>query len=167
MKKDIIDIIKTSAYVKKSIRKKFKEACGLTGLDVSGLFIKLMMYCISEMRKHVAPCPWRSVYYQESDPDADWSCLKVKLTGKEYEYMADIRKVYRTSVSACFAHAVEEYLDKLVDILTGKTVSRKDNYLNVGYIFLGQKLKTSFRWSFYWGIPHDLAKNDLIQDNSL
>ena len=58
---------------------------------------------------------------RKRDPEADWSRLKVKLPGKDYEYMVDIRKVFRVSVSAFFALAVEDHLDELVDILTGKS----------------------------------------------
>ena len=159
-----ITLIKTSANVKKSIREKFEAACAETGLKTSELFVKLMMFSINHKRKYVTASPWTSVYYQEADPEADWSRLKVKLLGKEYEYMADIRKVFRVSVSAFFALAVEDHLDELVDILTGKTKSNMDNYLHTGYIFSYQELKTSVKWTFYWGIPHDITKKGLPPD---
>ena len=164
MKNKSITLIKTTANVKRTIREKFETACIETGLEASELFVKLMMFCINQKRKYVSASPWTSVYYQEADPEADWSRLKVKLLGKEYEYMADIRKVFRVSVSAFFALAVEDHLDELVDILTGKIKSNEDNYLDAGYIFLYQELKTSVKWSFYWGIPHDMTKKGLSPD---
>ena len=165
MRKKSINLIRTTAYVKRSIRKKFEAASIETGLSLSELFVKLIIFCINHKRKYVSASPWTSVYYQEADVDADWSRLKVKLLGKEYEYMADIRKIFRVSVSAFFALAVEDHLDELVDIITGKSKSNQDNYLNTGYIFSYQELKTSVKWTFYWGIPHDMTKSSLNQIN--
>ena len=154
--------ISTTLNVKKSIRERFEEAAEQTGLPKSNLFALLIKHCLKSKMKHAVFM--KSVKYQKKDPDDSFGRMHVVVQGKDYEYMADIRKMLRVSVSFFFAAAVEECLDELMMILKGKSINEIDNYLTAGYISMCSWSDTAVKWTFYWGIPRRLGKKRNMED---
>ncbi len=93
------------------------------------------------------------VRYQERRKPGDWRVIHVRVSVYEYEYMVDLRKLLKLSVSLICAHAVQKYLKKpLKKCLT-------DNYPFFMNYMLGKEIINNIiSWRIVWGFTPDITK---------
>jgi hypothetical protein len=95
---------------------------------------------------------WSPLKYQKSDIPENWSVFHLTLRQDEYEYCLDLRKVFRMSLSAIVAYAVDKYLDKIINTLSkDKYTGKTDNYLYKNYIIGHELIDGVHTWRIYWG----------------
>ncbi len=103
---------------------------------------------------------WSPVKYQDRDMSGNWHVFHLTLRQDEYEYGLDLRKIYRMSLSAVVAYAVDKYLDEIVlkfSKLDDEAIT--DNYLYKNYIIAYRLVEGVHSWRIYWGYTHkDLFK---------
>ena len=77
----------------------------------------------------------KTVTYQKRSSKDMWRNCHIYLSEDENEYMKDIRKYLKDSVSLLLAKAVRDYLEKIIETLLGtKAAELFDNYLYSGYV---------------------------------
>ena len=91
-----------------------------------------------------------SVRYQRAVPGGEWACVHLCLRDDEYEWIVDMRKLFKVSVSGIVAMAIERYLD---DLVSGVGGSSADNYLLRNYLLAKEYVGGVICWKLYWGFP--------------
>jgi len=94
----------------------------------------------------------RMVKYQERREKTEWVKFHLVLRVDEYEYLLDLKKLLKMSVSLMLAYAVEKFLDKLLK----RNITDNNRYRN--YIIAREIIDNIICWKFIWGYPPNLEK---------
>jgi hypothetical protein len=95
------------------------------------------------------------VRYQERRRPEDWQVVHVRVSVYEYEYMVDLRKLLKMSVSLICAYAVEKYLKKL----PRRCIT--DNYpFFMNYMVVKEIIKNIISWRIIWGFTPDIDESN-------
>jgi hypothetical protein len=139
MRTDILDAISRAA-----------RKCHMTRSQVIICLIKKVMADVPEAFPMGA-----MVRYQERRRPEDWRVVHVWVSVYEYEYMMDLRKLLKMSVSLICAYAIEKYLMKP----SKRYIT--DNYpYFMNYMVVKEMIKNIISWRIIWGITPDLNEND-------
>ena len=92
------------------------------------------------------------VRYQERARCGDWHVFHIKLRVDDYEYLLDLRKFLKMSVSLILASMVKKYLSGIFK----KNIT--DNYRFKDYIIIKEVLDNVICWKFLWGFPPNIKK---------
>lgn len=116
-------------------------------ISPSAMIIRLMKKVVNDTSK-----PHRKgtmVRYQRTcEPDA-WRIIHITLRPDDYEYLLDLRKILKMSVSLILAYAVRKYLNN-------NEGSFIDNYQYNNYKIIRKVKNSIVSWEFIWGNPPDL-----------
>ena len=94
--------------------------------------------------------------YQPDDVKKNWHCFHIRFREDENEFMVDLRKVCKFSVSYLLAKAVDLYLDKLWEEDVEKSV---DNYRPFNnYVLHHEVVEGIISLHLYWGYPEKHLK---------
>ncbi|MFC1669121.1 hypothetical protein ACFL20_01925 [Spirochaetota bacterium] len=93
-----------------------------------------------------------SVKYQDKDNHDNWHKFHIQLKEDDYEYLLDLRKLLKRSVSFILAYAVRKYIKEFID---GKLT---DNYPFKNYIIAKEIVNDVICWKLFWGVPEDIEK---------
>ncbi len=139
-------MIRTTINIALDVHQKLKEAASKHGMDVEDIILGLMRYFSRKYRKEIVA--WEAVRYQERSEEAMRERVHVSWFGDEYEFLIDLRKVHKKSVSFLITEAVTLFLDKILSIFD----SNEDNYQQHVYTiakFSGQNvIGCIFLWEF-------------------
>lgn len=126
------------------ILKAVTRAARRKGVSRSGMIMLLMKEVMNEV---TSPARYgRLICYQErSDPER-WHRFHLLVREDDYEFLLDLRKLLKMSVSRILAYAVKRYLKR---INTDK--NRFKNYVIIKKIHSGIVF-----WTLLWGYPHDI-----------
>ena len=146
-------IIKTTLYMRMDILEKLTDASYALGMSRTRIVTLLLArFSASHCRMITA---WSQVRYQERRGDVKWRRLHVSYSSNQYEYVIDLRKVCKLSVSRIVAYVVENLLDSILCSLQGTgdydTIS--------GYVFSSLQVGGVVCWFFCWGIPPESPLN--------
>jgi hypothetical protein len=100
------------------------------------------------------------VRYQRRVRSEDWHAFHIKFRVDDYEYMLDLRRLLKMSLSLILANAVERYLQKSRKTLQTywkKYKTDKNRYLN--YVIIGEIISNVKCWKFMWGFPPNIEKH--------
>jgi hypothetical protein len=101
----------------------------------------------------------RMVRYQKRGSRAAWHAFHLRLREDEYEYLLDLRKLLKMSVSLILAYAVKKYLDKLLVFFQkakpGKCLTDNNCFMN--YVIIKEEIQGVISWRLLWGFPPDIA----------
>jgi hypothetical protein len=145
----IIDM-ETTINIHTDILEKIQAAARTGGVSCSGLIILLFKKVMEDM-----PGPGkqgRRIRYQRRGKQEDWFMFHLQLREDEYEYLLDLRKLLKMSVSLILAYAVKKYLAAL---------SKKDytdNYQFRNYVVSREIFHNVICWRFIWGFPPDIEQ---------
>jgi hypothetical protein len=93
------------------------------------------------------------VRYQKKRSRADWRVIHVYVSAYEYEYMVDLRKLLKLSVSLICAYAVQKYLTK------SQKKGMTDNYpFFTNYMVIKEIIDNIISWRIIWGFTPNLEK---------
>lgn len=123
------------------------ELCGISRSETIMLITKEMMNHIPDT-DHMG----NMVRYQNRSKPGEWHTFHIQLGMDEYEYLLDLRKLFKMSVSLIIAYAVKRYLKKLIKHRGA------DNYRFKNYVVIREVVDSIICWHIYWGYPRNLGK---------
>jgi hypothetical protein len=95
------------------------------------------------------------VKYQARDPLKRWKRFPISFRENENEFVKDLRRLSKFSVSYLMAIAAERYLEELL-----KAKGKKHNYAEFPDYAVGQRISDGIIcWEFYWGDPDPSTKS--------
>ncbi|MBN1532682.1 MAG: hypothetical protein JXA20_08475 [Spirochaetes bacterium] len=148
-------LIETTINSNTSTRLVLERAVGLSGLPVSVLIMMLLRRIMMERKMHTYAL--RPVRYQRGDRESIWCRVHINLSFRDYEYLLDLRKFYKMSVSLLIAIAVNLYLDSVLAEFLLKNTNKTDNYTFQNYILIQEVYGSVICWKIYWGLPENLG----------
>ena len=114
----------TTINIHKEILKQLNYAAEKTGKSRSQI---IMLICKKMMADEEKLEINRRVRNQTRDNKENWHRLHIVVYGYEYEYLLDMKKMFKVSVSFIVATAVIQYLAELLHELIEQKIST-DNY---------------------------------------
>ena len=142
--------METTLNVHIDILTKITRAAQIKGISRSDLIILLIKKTMDAISDPVRI--GTMVRYQKRMKADDWHTFHIRLRMDDYEYLLDLRKLLKMSVSLILAYAVEKYLGKLIK---GNIT---DNYQYKNYIVIRELIGNIISWRFIWGLPPNLEK---------
>ncbi|HOT45199.1 MAG TPA: hypothetical protein PLM53_12560 [Spirochaetota bacterium] len=94
----------------------------------------------------------RMVRYQERNRPDMWHTVHVKLRMDDYEYLLDLRRLLKMSVSLILAYAVRKHLNEIMK----KKATDNNQYKN--YVLIKEIFNATVCWKLIWGYPPDMGK---------
>jgi hypothetical protein len=94
----------------------------------------------------------RLVQYQPRNSPDKWHRFHIQLRIDDYEYLLDLRKLLKMSVSSILAYALQKYGDKLMD------GNGADNNRYKNYMIIREVIDNIICWRFIWGYPPRIEK---------
>jgi hypothetical protein len=137
--------IETTINIQVDTLMKISEATRLTGKSMTAIITHLMKYVMDVRQEQI--CCGKRVRYQERNTAGTWHVLHVKLRPDEYEYLLDLRKLLKMSVSLILSIAVNKYIKRLLQ----KKIA--DNYQIKNYVVIKRVINGLTHWTFIWGFP--------------
>jgi hypothetical protein len=139
MHADILEIVSREA-----------RARGMTRCEMIVLLIKKVM-----ANTPGALPMGRTVRYQGRRRPAEWRVVHVRVSAYEYEYMLDLRKLLKMSVSLICSYAVQKYLKRSSDS------NIPDNYpFFMNYMVMKEFIGSIVSWRIIWGFTPDIVKQN-------
>lgn len=92
------------------------------------------------------------VKYQERKNQSDWSTVHLQVREDEYEYLLDLRKFLKMSVSLIIAYAIKKFLGKIHD----KDITDNNRYKN--YVLIKEIVDNIICWRLFWGYPPSIGE---------
>jgi len=142
--------METTLNIRIDIYEKIMMTARLKGVSCSEIIIVLIKKMMDEISDPGRM--GRLIQYQERCMPADWHTFHLSAREDEYEYLLDLRKLLKMSVSLILACAVDKFLDK---IRKGK-ITDNNRYRN--YIIIKEAIDEIICWRFIWGFPPNLRK---------
>ncbi len=142
--------METTVNMHRDILKRITRAAEVKGISRSGI----IMLVIKEMMNHLPDADYAGtmVRYQECRKPDEWHTFHIRIRMDEYEYMLDLRKLFKMSVSLVIAYGVKRYLNKLIKF------KGADNNRFTNYAIIREIIDNIICWKLYWGCPPDLGK---------
>jgi len=141
--------METTMNIHTDILKQITYAARLRGISRSRIIVALIKEAMNDI-----PDPGRlghMVKYQKRMKPCDWHLFHLQVGEDEYEFLLDMRKLCKMSVSLILAYAVGKYLSKLMKN------KNTDNYRFKNYIIVREYIDDVICWKFIWGIPLNLG----------
>ncbi len=138
--------METTLYIRMDILKKIQCAAQLKNISCSKMIAILLRQVMGSIQN-----PWPVgilVRYQQRRKPEEWYTLHVQLIEDDYEFVQDMRRLLKLSVSLMLAIAAKKYLTKLIK---GKVI---DNYPFLKNYFVGKEaIDNIMYWRFTWCYP--------------
>jgi hypothetical protein len=142
--------MKTTLNIRMEILNKIMQAAKIKGLTLSEMITIILKQAMGNVRE---PKPiGRLVRYQQHNRLEEWRTVHVTWRVDMYEYLQDLRRLLKLSVSLMLADAVKRYLDKLLK------QNKTDNYRFMNYVLIKETIDNIICWRHIWGFPPDLDK---------
>ncbi len=140
--------METTINIHTEIMKKIYVASSVLNITRTDVIIILMKKVMAEMQNHEDF--GKLVRYQDKSP-GNWHVFHIRLKSDDYEYLLDLRKLMKMSVSYILAIAVMKFINKL----SRKNIA--DKYLYRNYIIIKELIDTVKTWRLVWGFPPGIA----------
>jgi hypothetical protein len=142
--------METTLNINTAIFEKITTAAHLKGISRSKLIIILIKKVMDDI-----PEPGRFgtlVRYQKKCKPDDWHVFHVRVRMDDYEYLLDLRKLLKMSVSLILSYAVMKFLNKFLNR------NNTDNYQYSNYVIIKDMIDNIPYWKLIWGYPPNLEK---------
>jgi len=127
------------------------------------LVVHLIIYAAKKDK--VRAKAFKSIAYRKRNFNNPWKRVHLYLQFKEYEYLLDVKKLWKMSVAKAIEFCVNNVLDEFIEFLSNlncKTEDDTDNYLkyeiNKSYLFEFDMEEGVHACRFYWGLPLKYAR---------
>ncbi|MDM7974273.1 MAG: hypothetical protein QUT27_14620 [candidate division Zixibacteria bacterium] len=137
--------METTLNVHVDILKQISKLAALKGISQSKTIILLFKSVMNDM-----PDSARLgilVRYQNRHKPESWHTFHLTLKSDDYEYIHDLKKLLKMSVSLILSYAVEKYLPQIL------RMKKTDNYRFQNYIVIKEVIEDLISWRFIWGFP--------------
>ncbi len=142
--------METTLYVHVDVLAQINKAALALGTSSS----KIIILMLKKAMKNI-PDPGRMgklVQYQPRSSRENWHRFHIHLRIDDYEYLLDLRKLLKMSVSSILAYAFHKYGDNIMK------VKKTDNYQYKNYVILREVIDGIICWRFIWGYPPQIEK---------
>lgn len=140
-------MIRTTINIDAEVYRRLKDEAAKRGVDLEDVIIALMRYYSKKYRRELVA--WDAVRYQERMDNGSRECVHVSWFGGEYEFLIDLRKVHKKSVSYLIAEAVLTLLDNI----SLNFDHYLDNYQHQTYTIAKFSIQNVIGCLFLWGTP--------------
>ncbi|MCX7679814.1 MAG: hypothetical protein N2316_11445 [Spirochaetes bacterium] len=140
-------MIRTTINLNEEVYNKLTAAVEQKGIRLEEILIVLMRHFSRKLKRQIIT--WKAVQYQERNPATCWKKIHVYWYAEEYEFLIDLRKVHKKSVSRLIAEAVSKYLNEIWSFFD----NIKDNYCNQPYTIIKFDVHNIICCLFLWGHP--------------
>jgi hypothetical protein len=142
--------METTLNMRTDILKRISIAARKSGITRSRIAIYLIKQAMGDINK---PEPLgRMVQYQTRRRPEEWQEFHLRLREDDYEYLQDLRKLLKMSVSLILSIAVQRYLVKF------SKSKITDNYRFKNYVLIKEIFDNIISWRLIWGFPPDPGK---------
>jgi len=133
-------------------------------MPLHSCIVYLLIYAA---KKEKAPAKaFKGISYRSRNKLNPWKRVHLYLAFKEYEYLLDVKKIWKMSVARAIAFCVENVLDEFAQFLNNLIEAERegdiDNYLvyeiNRSYLFEYDTKEGVHCCRFYWGLPRKYAR---------
>jgi hypothetical protein len=118
----------------------------LTGKSKS-IIISLLMVRLAQCHDRNSGT-WKRVRYQARGTRGKYRRIHIYLREQEYELFIDLRKFCKQSVSRLVVHAIQLYLDEIINDVQDKS----DYYPSISYLIEKVNKDGATCWILTWGI---------------
>jgi len=128
------------------------------------LIVYLLMFAAkNEKKKAIA---FKRISYRKRNSEQPWKRLHLVLYQSEYEFILDVKKLWKMSLALCIEFCIENVLFEFMNyFLDCEKKKDTDNYLNYyqnrSYTFDFYQEKGIHCCKFYWGPPPKLLNKKL------
>ena len=106
--------IDTTLNIHISMMEKLESFSEISGFKINQIIVQLLNRAIKEYSTLYFKGS-RRIKYQERDDEKRWKPKHVMFSEAEYEYINDMKKLYKMSISNILAFAVRNYLKEEID----------------------------------------------------
>lgn len=136
--------METTLNVHNDILEKINQAAQLRGISRSEMIIMLIKNVMKDVRNSVR-FGMRVRYQKRSNPHS-WETVHVRVGVDDYEYLQDLRRLLKMSISLVLAKAVKKFLKEIMK------KNDNDNYFK-NYILIKEIFNGVICWKLVWGFP--------------
>ncbi len=122
-------------------------------MPVYSFIVNFINFVVTHKEIQVKACSRLSYRPRHS---GEWKRLHIILLEHEYEFVMDVRKVYKMSLAKVIAFCIDKYLIDFVNALEKE--EDIDNYRCCGYTFSVYLEEGIQCCQFYWGPPPEILK---------
>jgi hypothetical protein len=130
------------------------HARGISRSEMILFFLKKSMEDVSEPGQL-----GRLVRYQGRGRSIDYHPFHIRLREDDYEYLLDLRKLLKMSVSLILAESVRRFLRgkrERFNWIWEKYKGDKNRFRN--YVIIKELINDVICWRFFWGFPPDIGR---------
>ena len=147
--------METTVNMRKDILRQIARAAEFKGISQSEMIVLLIKNVMNEITDPTTL--GRMVRYQERSSASDWHTFHVCLRMEDYEFVQDLRKIRKMSISLIIAYAVKKYLIQVL-----QQNNNTDNYRFTIYLITREVIDSSICWRIIWGNPPYPATNQIV-----
>ncbi|HNW29884.1 MAG TPA: hypothetical protein PKN50_15505 [Spirochaetota bacterium] len=142
--------METTLNIHTDILEQVNRAARLRCISRSEMIIMLIKRIMDDVSNSVRF--GRMVQYQKrSGPDV-WHTVHLQVRMDDYEYLLDLRRLLKMSVSLILAYAVRKYLNEIME----KKATDNNQYKN--YVLIKEIFNATICWRLIWGYPPGIEK---------
>ena len=135
-----------------------KSLCKKYKLSVSKLLVMMVRYATE--RKQLMVTSNRNVQYRDKKSKGSWKRIHLQLNPNEYEFLMDVKKLWKMSVAKMMEFCIEHILFELQEKVLEK--NKTDNYLYNNYHFeIGEEDGIQY-CHIYWGLPQKILRKLIL-----
>jgi hypothetical protein len=142
--------METTLNIHIEILEKINLSAQRYGISRSEVITYLIKKAIDDTKNPI--CIGKMIQYQKKSKPEDWHTFHLQVRMDDYEYLLDLRRLLKMSVSLILAYVVEKFLNK------GITLNITDNYQFKNYIIAREVIDNIISWKIVWGYPYNLRK---------
>jgi hypothetical protein len=142
--------METTLNIHADILEKINRAARSRCISRSDMIIVLIKKIMDDVSNSVRF--GRMVRYQERSSPDTWHTVHVQLRVDDYEYLLDLRRLLKMSVSLILAYAVRKYLNEKMER------KETDNYQYKNYVLIKEIFNDTICWRLIWGFPIGIEK---------
>lgn len=143
-------MINTTVHIDESLRVSLYYIAHATGSSLTSIIVTLLKKNAYHHTGHSRA--WIRIRYQRRQKGRIWTRIHVRLSPAEYEFILDLRRVYKRSVSSLIACSADKYLNDLKETHT----STSDNYHINAYSLSTVIIDGVTCHIQMWGIPETI-----------
>lgn len=148
-------LIDTTININTNLETCLLSASNQLGIAPSELIISLIKKLMAN--HHGLLAAQRRIRYQSRDKTVKRRRRHCVFLIRDYEYLLDMKKFCKRSVSLLIAIAISEHLENMLTELNSSEDNdlKYDNYQFQHYIIIRDLIDGVICWRIYWGLPKD------------
>lgn len=139
-------MIRTSLNLSVEAYLKLRETANKQGMEIETIIISLMRYLAVKFRTNLEKR--KAVKYQDQKGHGGWKCVRVRWEGDEYEFLIDLRKVHKISVSKLVNDAIITYLNKSFSFIDQVLNNYPKHEYTISKSISHNTIICTFKWIF-------------------